>query len=249
MILNYIFSIFFFFGSAFLFADLYLQTNKKYEDEIHFFKNEIIKKKDEFNQKGFGTLLGITLLFLFSSIFYFFLLKFKIERNEINYRKNLYLCFHDYQKITNNYVSTISKLNIGILALEAGEVIGVTAAEAELMIEGIMTTQNLYLISTMKKISSIKWCTLAESQILMLNLPYEKDLSGFKRSIDRTTYLGEHKWEFIIGHREKNTRLKNLFTLKIKGELKSNLSSKATFYLEEMELKDLLNLKPFFGSL
>lgn len=242
MIINYIISIFIIISSATGLADLFLKAQKKSHDENIQFIHKTHEKLKEFNQYGFGTLMGITLTFLFSLLFYFFVLVLKTERNELLYRKNTYLCFHSLNSSTNDYISKMAKINIALRAIAIASTTGIATEESLASKELLIKTRDLIHFSYLKKIATAPYCHVTDVKDFFKNAPYQvNSIGALSTNIDGTSILKGEKWTNKIGHTTNGIRISKQFFLVAKYSLKSNFSTNPKILIEEFNSLALLN--------
>jgi hypothetical protein len=247
MILNYLLSLCIFILSAGSLAELFIHSSLKNTKQHSDF---IKTTKEKIKDKGFGTLMGITFLLLFSSFFYFYLLLSTTQNKEIKNRKDIYLCAKKYINSTNSYINAISKLNIAFDALNLASATGLATAEAEATRKALKLAQAGIHVSYLKKIQSSPYCSIENKTLFMLNLPYETSkVVLLNTTLDGKTKLRKDTWNLKISKIENGIRIKHLFYLELKVELESIYQSTIKTTIAEKEIVDSLNLKPLFGSL
>lgn len=247
MILNYLLSLCIFILSAGSLAELFIHSSLKNTQQQ---KDFVKMTREKLQQKGFGTLMGITFLLLFSSFFYFYLLLATTQNKEIKNRKEIYLCAKDYINITNTYISAITKINIAIDALNLATASGIATAEAEITRKSLKLLQAGIHVSYLKKLQGHKYCSVETTAQFMLNLPYEtQGVFMLNTTLDGKTLLRKDTWNLKISKVEKGIRFKHLFFLDLEVKLDSIYQSKLETKLSEKASLDLSNLKPSFGSL
>jgi len=239
MILNYVLSLSIFILSAGSLAEFFIHSSLKNTQQQ---KDFIKQTREKLNQKGFGTLMGITFLLLFSSFFYFYLLLSTTQNREIKNRKDIYLCAKDYINTTNNYLSAITKINVAFDALNLASATGIATAEAEMTRKALKIAQAGFHVSYLKKIQSKKHCSVESIALFMLNQPYEtKGLILLNTGLDGKTKLRKDAWNLKISKIEKGIRFKHLFYLDLDVKLNSIYQSALETKLAEKAIEDLSN--------
>jgi hypothetical protein len=242
MILNALFCLFIFITSFGFLCHEFIIYRTDCHKQFTQFIDQNKKDRRKFNEKGFGTLLGISLTFVLSLIFYLYLGMLKIENREIFERTETYLCFKELNDSTKNYISKVGLINKSILIAQGAKLSGVLTPEAQASIDTLKILRGIIHLKYIKSLSITKHCSLKQSSSFLTHLPYETTtplvlVSG----ADETTIVKDHEWTLNIFCNPIGLRKTHLYFLKIHYHLLSQLDSTLKVQLEEMGSQALLN--------
>lgn len=206
------------------------------------------KTRNLHHQEGIGTLTGLCFLMLCSMLFYYILTLSLTEYREFHNRKENYLCFNQYVSDLKQLTSEISKLNLSMLAVNAGVFTGVGATTIEAGRKIIFLLQESAYLSFLKKINKNSHCNLEQKAYLNYQFPYQAEW-GVKIKTDPLglTLIKENKWNLYFFRKSSQIRKSKIFVIQTELVLKNVFSTLELKSSKEIQSQDLLNWKPPFG--
>jgi len=130
------------------------------------------------SQKGFISLMGLSFIFIFSLIFFFYT---KVLISNYQFLKNMsktHLCIHEISQIQIKYSQKVARFNQAIFALNLGKASLFLSAESQAAITTLKLLRQIEHLSFVKKIAFSQYCQLSQKTQIMRNLPYKTNLAG-----------------------------------------------------------------------
>lgn len=242
MILNCLLSLTILIMSVIKVTDLFIHTNKTLDAK----RSEFIELTKKTHQDGSISLMGALLTFMVSALLMFFAYKFKIELNEARYRSESYLCFHELNIKTENYVFDMTALNWSIRSAFALMETGVGAAAYQALIIA-RNVRHLYYLTELATASQCRSKTAAFHYLM--NLPYQTSGVVPTGNVDGTTIIRESKWSVTYYKKPEGIRLAKSFCLKADMEIEGSFLPNFKVKTSEIPMEGFSKLKCLSGFL
>jgi hypothetical protein len=243
MILNYLLSLSILIMSVIKVTDLFLHTNRALDTK----RSEFIQLTKKTHQDGSVSLMGALLTVMISALLMFFAYKFKIELKEAQYRKESYLCFHELNITTENYIFDMTALNWSLRTSYAFVVTGV----GEVAHEALILARNARHFYYIKDLAMAKNCNGKTAAVhYLMNLPYKT--SGvvlLKTNPDGTTIIRENKWTVTYYKPPIGIRTQKSFCLKADMEIEGSFLPNFKVKTSEISMGGFSKLKCLSGFL
>lgn len=245
MILAYILSFSLLIMSVIKMTGLFTHASKNLES----IQREFIKDTKKTHDKGSITITAALLTVMVSLLLMFFSLKFKVELQESRFRKDSYLCFHHLNILTENYVTDMSRFNVGLRAAYLAKFTIIAAAEAQAAFRALQIVRDaahFYYLKTLIKNSVCKDKIPPISYLK--NLPYKTNSTfTLDTNFDSTTKVRENKWTLTYLKKPKGIRLSRAFTLKADLELNGSFVPDFKIQTREEAMPDFSKLNYLSG--
>jgi hypothetical protein len=223
-------------------TDLFIHTNQALDKK----QSEFIELTRKTHQDGSVSLMGALLTVMISALLMFFAYKFKIELKEARYRKESYLCFHELNVITENYVFDMTAINWSLRSSFALAVTGV----GEVAHEALVLTRNARHLYYIKDLLTAKNCqSKTAAWQYLLNLPYKTTGVIPAGNADGTTIIRERKWSVTYYKNPAGIRLQKSFCLKADMELEGSFIPNFRVKTSEIPMGGFSKLKCLSGFL
>lgn len=246
-ILNYLLAFTLILLSVVKTADLFIISDKA----LTKIENKFVDKTRALhkNEKGNISLTAAALTTILSVLLLFYLTKMKLEYKEALYRKESYLCFHYLDVETQKYIKEMAIFNWSLRSAFAARSTVVNGVEGEVIFKALTIARNVRHFIYLKKIAKNKYCQLPETFSYLKNTPYKiREIGALETNLDETSIVRQNKWSYQIIKNPSGIRLSKSFCLISDFQMEGAFSPQSSFQSSEAPIKDLSNLKCFFGS-
>ncbi|MCY4524756.1 MAG: hypothetical protein OXB84_08460 [Halobacteriovoraceae bacterium] len=148
--------------------------------------------------RGSVTLVGLLAVLFTFAFFTATIAHGLLKLKEIQNRANLYLCLKKQIINTRRYIAKIGKINIAInTAFAASMLPGGEIARKTIGL--LQNTQVVFHVSHVRKLMSLKYCSIKQKLSFLNGLPYQMAKGwGFKRNSRGITKIRKKRWKIFV---------------------------------------------------